>query len=196
MSTATVILTAPLRRSRHLLRSSVPAAMAAWWALNLSAVAIGALAATAVGPATTRDLLGFGFGGIDHHGIVGAAQIAGHNSRFVLAPFICLLASHLVLNANSSRRARRRWTSALAAITLIPVAVSMSAVGAGIVAYGDRMITSVMPHLPLEASAYALACALALTMPTRRPRPARIAAEIGACLLLLLASNWLEVLSH
>jgi hypothetical protein len=72
------------------------------------------------------------------------------------------------------------------------VAANVIVVGAGLGAYGTRMVLAVLPHGPVELAAYALALALYLEGRTRRLALAHILAIAALSVAALALAAGLE----
>ncbi|HXE43792.1 MAG TPA: hypothetical protein VN635_01205 [Conexibacter sp.] len=166
-------------------------------AVRMTAVAFGgvlvlvtlAAIATRIGfAAGARRLLGFGFGGVSPT-FGSAAEIFLNNAGLALVAFVACVLAHAVGAAGAPRR-----RAGLAIDALIAVAVLRSAlvVGAGIGAYGSRMVRSVLPDGPVELLGYAQALALYVLVRRGQPARATIVRLIGGALAAFAVAALLE----
>jgi hypothetical protein len=162
-------------------------------AIRVSALAVGAsIVVAAVVGATTlaeaRRWLGFSFRAIPARPDI-AIGIFANNVRSILGVFGLLAFARL---AGRSRDVRtRRWTVRLGELILLgAVTANVVTVGAGLGAYGERMVRALLPHGPVELAAYSLALALYLQ---DRHRPVRVyyilrVAAVSVALLAVAAA--------
>jgi hypothetical protein len=157
--------------------------------IRVSALAVGAsiVVAAVVGVAMraeARRWLGFSFRGIPARPDI-ALGIFANNLRSILGVFGLLLFARLADRSPDLRT--RRWTVRLGELILLgAVAANVVTLGAGLGAYGQRMVRAVLPHGPVELAAYSLALALYLQ---DRHRPLRVyyIVRVAAVSVALLA---------
>jgi hypothetical protein len=152
----------------------------------LGAAALVALAVIVAGRAGAREALAFSFPELPR--TAGEALGILLNNLRVLAG---VLLAALVGRAAATAFPPLVYVcdGALALATLVHVVL----IGAGIAAYGDRMVAALLPHGPLELAAFALALGLYVRV-RRHPLPARVwAATAGAAVLLLTIAAPVEV---
>jgi hypothetical protein len=158
-------------------------------AIRVSALAVAGLVVVAavVGVAMRGDArrwLGFSFRGIPARPDV-AVGIFANNLRSILGVFGLLLFARLADRSPDVRA--RRWTVRLGEMILLgAVTANVVTVGAGLGAYGERMVRALLPHGPVELAAYSIALALYLQ---DRDRPVRVyyIVRVAAVSVALLA---------
>jgi hypothetical protein len=146
-------------------------------------IVLAAITVTAAGLAEeTRQMLGFGFGGVDRSPAE-AARITLHNARVAGGTLLCAaLAPRLTL------RAQR-----LVFLMLTMVfAASAAGVGIAIGAYGARVISAIAVHLPVEFSALSLAGGAYIRACRQALSARELSAVTTATGLLLAAAAALE----
>jgi hypothetical protein len=167
----------------------------AWLATRVSALAVGAsiVVAAVVGVAMraeARRWLGFSFRGIPARSDV-AVGIFVSNLRSILGVFGLLLFARLADRSPYVRT--RRWTIGLGELILLAaITANVVTVGAGLGAYGQRMVRAVLPHGPVELAAYSLALALYLQDRRRALRLSHIAGVTAVSVALLALAAALE----
>jgi uncharacterized membrane protein SpoIIM required for sporulation len=151
------------------------AAAAALILLVASAVRIAGLADD------TRELLGFGFGGIAG-GAVAGVEIALDNAQIATAALVAALF------------APRAGPFAIVLDILLGglLVLNASIVGVALGAYGDGLLAAVWPHAPLELTAFSLAGGSYMAARHRRLPARTLAGAAAAVGLLLLAAGLLE----
>jgi hypothetical protein len=129
----------------------------------------------------TRQLLGFGFGGIAG-GAAAGVEIALHNAQVAAA---ALLAALL---------APRAGTLVVVLDILLGALLVLNASIAGVAlgGYGGRLLAAVWPHLPLELAAFSLAGGSYLAARHRALTVRALAGASAAVALLLLGAGLLE----
>jgi hypothetical protein len=195
---------APLRAvrrppaARH--ASALPAAASA------STVAVAALIASALGAivllvalvtrvalaSRARIWLHYTFPGVPHR--MGAAVgIFANNSRELLGVLGLLLIAQLAARrAEGPTRAQLVVRTGGELLLAGTVGANVLVVGAAVGAYGNRMIGAMLPHGPVEVSAYALALALYLKGRSRPLPGPRLGITIAASVALLAGAALLE----
>jgi len=149
-------------------------------AAGISLAVIVAVAA----PVQARDWLGFSFPGVAARPAV-AVGIFAHNLRSLSGVFVLLIFARLAPRAPDKGTAR--LTVRLGEVLLAgAITANVVVVGAALGAYRERMVLALMPHGPVELTAYSLALALYLT-DRRRNLPAAYVATAGAACVALLA---------
>jgi hypothetical protein len=145
--------------------------IAAGVALALVDLAAGtAMVVTLVGDAEIRAWLDFSFAGLPEH-LGEVVSILGNNLRILAGLLAACLVANLGLGISqdaASGVGRSRLTDKFARVVVVVcdcmVAGSAIAhaliIGAGIGAYGGRMVLALLPQGPLELAAYSLALAL------------------------------------
>lgn len=142
----------------------------------MTIVAIAALVVMFTGLADeTRGTLRFGFGGLEHSPAE-VARIALYNARVAGGTLLCAAVTPRV-----GMRVRRLVFVLLATV----LTCSAAAVGIAIGAYGDRAISAIAVHLPVEFSALSLAGG-AYMQACRQALDARDLVVAGAATGLLL----------
>jgi hypothetical protein len=168
------------------LRDTVRLAARIASALTLLTAAVAAVVNLAFA-GTARHWLGFPFTGVSARPSE-AVAILLHNLRWLLAIGGLLLVAqtrHWPGEAGDGRlhRGIQRLGEALLGAG---VAINVAVVGAGLGAYGERMVSAILPHGPFELAAYSLALALYL-QGRDKPLPARQILGIAATAILMLA---------
>lgn len=139
-----------------------------------------------------REWLGYSFPGVSPRLNV-AVGIFAHNGRAILGVFGLLLIAQLA--ARRSGGPGRTQRGILVAGELILAGVILAnvlVVGAGLGAYGARMVRACLPHGPVELAAYALALALYLEGRRRALPAARLTKTIAASVAMLALAAALE----
>ena len=126
-----------------------------------------------------RGWLGYSFPGVSPRPNV-AVAIFAHNGRAILGVFGLLLIAQLA-RAPPGRpgRAQRLILAGGELILAGVIAANVLVVGAGLGAYGERMVRAMLPHGPVELAAYALALALYLQGRRRALPAAHLAKVVG-----------------
>jgi hypothetical protein len=118
--------------------------------------------------------------------------ILADNLRLLAAILVACVVAQLAREVSPGTRAERatRAVVALCDAALIAVAaVHVFLVGAGVGAYGGRMIVALLPHGPVELAAYSLALALYVGSRRERLSARRWAVSgLGSALCLTLAA--------
>jgi hypothetical protein len=136
--------------------------------------------------APIRGRLGYTFRGVPARPDV-AIGIFAHNLRAILGVFGLLLVAQIASRATGGSGRVHRATIMVGEGILVGVAsANVLVVGAGLGAYGPRMVRAVLPHGPIELAAYSLALGLYLEG-RRRALPAAHVAKVAALSLGLLA---------
>lgn len=171
-------------------RDGAAAARIAAALLGIAALTAAAVALLAAAP--VREFLGFGFGGIDPR-LSEVVSILANNLRILLALLIACGLAQLALRAAPSITMRTLVVFCDVVVAGLAVAHALL-VGAGVGAYGGRMVVALLPHGPLELAAYSLALALYLAARRERLAPRRYVATALAAALGLAIAAPLEVL--
>jgi Stage II sporulation protein M len=161
--------------------------------LALLATAVAAAAALAVRvlfAADARTVLGFSFPGVAAE-LGEAASIFTNNTRKVAGIFgLALVLQSPWLSGQRAREDRPRWHPALATVCDFAVAgvlaSTVAAVVLGLGGYGMRMVAALLPHGPVEVTAFAAAIVLYLAA-RRQPIAAGRAVTLAAASVALLA---------
>jgi hypothetical protein len=153
--------------------------------IGLAAATAGVVAVAAAGPA--RELLGFTFPGVEDR-LSEVVSILANNLRVLAAVFVACAAAQLSRSAPNVESGR---VVVLLCDGVLAVVAAWHAllVGAGVGAYGGRMLATLVPHGPVELAAYSLALGLYVT--ARRERLERrrwLAAGAASAIGLLLAA--------
>jgi hypothetical protein len=151
----------------------------------------GAVALTVVvlGREAARELLGFGFRPLPR--TVGeAASILLNNARVLGGVLIACYVAQLASAGAPWLRAMRHLCDA---VLVAMAAVHVLLVGAGIGAYGTRMIISLLPYGPFELGAFSVALSLYVAARREPLAPRRWLASGGAAVVLLAIAAPLEV---
>jgi hypothetical protein len=147
-------------------------------ALLLGGAAAVAAVVAVTGRAGAREALVFSFPALPR--TAGEALgILVNNARVAAGVFVAALVAQV---AAPARPLVYVCDAALALAALVHVVL----VGAGIAAYGGRMVAALLPHGPLELAAYSLALGLYVRV-RRAPLPPRAWAATGGAALVLLA---------
>jgi hypothetical protein len=178
--------TAPAHDSVARAHDSVARAAALVAAALLGGAAVVALAVNVAGQAGAREALAFSFPELPR--TAGEALDILLNNLRVLAGV--LLAA---LVARVAATTMRPLVHVCDAALVLAASVHAVLIGAGIAAYGDRMVAALLPHGPLELAAFSLALGLYVRV-RRHPLPARTwAATAGTAVLLLTIAAPVEV---
>ena len=157
-------------------------------------VALGAPAAVALVVAVTgagevREALHWSFPGVPATLASAASIFANNATKIVVAAAASAIVQAPWIGVTSAEiRVGRAWRVRRAlcdAVCLYTVAQNIAILGAGLGAYGGRMLLAVLPHGPIELLAFAFAAVLYL-----RARSGPIAARTA---LVLLASSVLTL---
>ena len=133
-----------------------------------------------------RERLGYSFRGVPARADV-AAEIFAHNGRAILGVFGLLMIAQLAARAPGDLGRVQRLILVAGELILAGVIVAnVLVVGAGVGAYGVRMVRADLPHGPVELAAYALALGL-YVQGRRRPLPAAHLCKVVAASVALLA---------
>jgi hypothetical protein len=136
--------------------------------------------------AAAREWLAFPFTGIPARPAI-AASIFLHNLRALAAVWgLLLIAQSALWKADVPGRASLILRRAGELLLAAAVAANLVVVGAGLGAYGTRMLRAILPHGPFELGAYSLAFAFYL-QGRRRSLPLRLAFGVGAFSVVALA---------
>jgi len=168
-------------------------AVAVLIASALSAVVLLVALVTRVALASrARSWLHYTFPGVPHR-IGAAVGIFANNSRELLGVLGLLLIAQLAARRPEGP-ARAQLVVRTGGELLLAVAIAANAlvVGAAVGAYGDRMVRAMLPHGPVEVSAYALSLSLYLNGRHRPLSGRRMAITIEASVALLAAAALLE----
>ena len=139
-----------------------------------------------------RGWLHYTFPGVPHR-IAAAAGIFANNGRELLGVLGLLLIAQLAARrADGPTRAQVAVRTGGEPLLAGAIGVNVLVVGAAIGAYGDRMIEAMLPHGPIEVSAYALALALYLKGRSRPLSGPGLAITIAASVGLLAGAALLE----
>jgi uncharacterized membrane protein SpoIIM required for sporulation len=196
---------APPHHPRRLLAAQPPAALPA--AASAQTVTLAALIASALSAlvllvalvtrvalaSRARSWLHYTFPGVPHR-IGAAVGIFANNSRELLGVLGLLLIAQLAARRPEGTPARAQLVVRTGGELLLAVAIAVNAlvVGAAVGAYGDRMVRAMLPHGPVEVSAYAVALALYLNGRHRPLSGRQMAITIAASVALLAAAALLE----
>ena len=133
-----------------------------------------------------RGWLHYSFPGVPPHADV-AVAIFLHNGRAILGVLGLLLIAQLAARRpEDAGRAQRLILVAGELILAAVITVNVLVVGAGLGAYGARMVGADLPHGPVELAAYALALSI-YVQGRRRALPAAHLAKVVAASVALLA---------
>jgi len=133
-----------------------------------------------------RGWLGYSFPGVSPHTNV-AAGIFAHNSRAILGVFGLLLIAQIASRRPGGPSRTQRGILVAGELTLAGVILAnVLVVGAGLGAYGVRMVRADLPHGPVELAAFTLALAL-YAQGRRYALPAAHLAKIMVASVALLA---------
>jgi hypothetical protein len=141
--------------------------------------------------AQARDLLGYTFPGVPARPDT-AVLIFKHNCGELLGILAVLLFRQLAARDPAATRSQRLVGAIGEAILAFVVLVNVVVVGAGIGAYGTRMLVALLPHGPVELAAYANALALYSRGRDRPLGAAELARAIGMSVALLALAAVLE----
>jgi hypothetical protein len=138
-----------------------------------------------------RAWLGFTFPGLDPRAGE-ALSILANNLRLLVAILVACAVAQLARDESAATpvgRATRVVVLLCDAVVVTAAAVHALLVGAGVGAYGGRMIDALLPHGPVELAAYSLALALYGAARRERLSASRwAAAALGSALGLGLAA--------
>jgi len=195
---------APPHHPRRLLAAQPTSALSA--AASVQTVTLAALIASAfsaivlliaivtrVALATqARNWLHYTFPGVPHR--VGAAMgIFANNSRELLGVLGLLLIAQLAARrCEGPARAQLMVRTGGEVLLAGAIAINLLVVGAAVGGYGGRMVRAMLPHGPVEVSAFALALALYLNGRSRPLTGLQMAITIAASVALLAAAAFLE----
>ena len=139
-----------------------------------------------------RDWLGYRFPGLAARPNVVVA-IFLHNVRAILGVFgLLLIAQIAARRPGGAGKAQRLILAGGELILAGVIAVNVLVVGAGLGAYGGRMVRAELPHGPVELAAYALALALYLQGRKRTLPGSHIARVVAVSVALLALAAVLE----
>ena len=159
-------------------------------ALTAAALLIAVVVRLALAGAARR-WLGYRFPGVPAH-LSTAVWILGHNARAVAGVLGLLLVAQLAARSPEPARAQLVLRSAGEAVLAGAIAANVLVIGAAIGGYGTRMLAAVLPHAPVELSAYSLALALYLTGSRRALPGVHMAVVACVCVALLALAAALE----
>jgi hypothetical protein len=139
-----------------------------------------------------RGWLHYSFPGVPPHADV-AVGIFLHNGRAILGVLGLLLIAQLAARRpEDPGRAQRLILVAGELILAAVITVNVLVVGAGLGAYGARMVGADLPHGPVELAAYALALSIYLQGRRRALPAAQLAKVVAASVALLALAATLE----
>ncbi len=154
--------------------------------LAVGAVCLVAVVVGATMPGTVRGWLHYPFAGLPARPSA-AVEILVHNLRAVGGVFGLLLITQAACRRPGGPSRTQRVLLAVGEIVVaVAVAENIVTIGAAVGAYGHRMIAAMLPHGPVEVTAYALALA-SYWHARRQPLPARETLTLAVCCGLLLA---------
>jgi hypothetical protein len=146
--------------------------------------------------APVRGSLGFTFTGVPAR-FDELVSILANNLRVLAGVFVACLVVQTARGRTSVRATQSPLMRVLPwicdAVILAVVLAHALLIGAGVGAYGDRMVRALLPHGPLELSAYSLALSLYVAGRRGPLAPARWIAVGALCVLQLLVAAALEV---
>jgi hypothetical protein len=161
----------PARASRDL----EAAARIALLLLCIAALTAGTV--VLIGAGTVRGWLGFGFGGVeDRPGEVVA--ILANNLRVLAAILIACIVAQLARRSDGAAPLVRFVRGTCDLLLAAAAGAHALVVGAGVGAYGGRMVAALVPHGPVELASYSLALAL-YAAARREPLSVRRWANLG-----------------
>jgi len=177
----------PQRTARFLSeRSGLALLTAAVGATATAGTLIVAAAVRVTIAAPVRERLGYTFRGLPARPDV-AVGIFAHNSRVIIGVFGLLLVAQIAAReAGGPGRPQRVMVTVGEVIIAGVVCANVLFVGAALGAYGPRMVGAVLPHGPIELTAYSLALGLYF-QGRRRALPAAAMARGAALSVALLA---------
>ncbi len=164
--------------------------------LATAATAAAALVVHTACPAWARSVLGYRFPGVPPE--VGEAwAIFAHNMRKLAGIYgLALVLQAPWLPGDRAAADRPRWHPALATLCDLAVTATLAgtvlAVVLGLGGYGTEMVRALLPHGPLEVSAFAVAVVLYLAARRRPLRPRRAVTLVAASVTLLAIAALLE----
>ena len=161
--------------------------------LTTAALAIAAAVHVACA-AETRRLLDFPFTGVPARPST-ALSIFANNARLLSAVFAAVLVAQAPwLTGRGSARGpiATMLLAAVDTLLLLEIAFNTALVGAALGAYGNRMVSAVLPHGPIEVAAYALALALYLRARHTPVTLRQVAAVAAICVAALALAAVLE----
>lgn len=132
-----------------------------------------------------RRWLGYRFPGVPSH-VSTAVWILGHNARGLAGVLGLLMIAQLAARSPGPARAQQVLRSAVEVVIAGAIAANVLVIGAAIGGYGTRMLVAMVPHGPVELSAYSLALGLYLRG-RRRALPAAHMAVVACASAALLA---------
>jgi hypothetical protein len=171
--------TAPAHDSVARAHDSVARAAALVAAALLGGAAVVALAVVVAGRAGAREALAFSFPDLPR--TAGEALgIALNNLRVLAGVFVAALV------ARTAATAMRPLVYVCDGALVLAAFVHVALVGAGVAAYGGRMVASLLPHGPLELAAFSLALGLYVRA-RRHALPVQVWVATGGAAVVLLA---------
>ncbi|NLT06901.1 MAG: hypothetical protein GXY03_11415 [Solirubrobacterales bacterium] len=182
---------------------TTPAAVDVGLAARVAATLTGLTALTALAihlaaGAATRDLLGFGFGGVEPT-FADAAAIFANNAR-VLAAVLVAAAGVRLGFAEAGDRWERAALTALRtvcdAVIVLGCTLHVLVIGAAFGAYGTRTLAATALHAPGELAAFSLALALYLRARRGAAGPTAFAATAGLALAALAVAALAETFAY
>ncbi|HUH80965.1 MAG TPA: hypothetical protein VLZ06_06525, partial [Solirubrobacteraceae bacterium] len=135
--------------------------------------------------AQARRWLGYRFPGVPAH-LSTALWILAHNARGLAGVLGLLLVAQLAARSPGPTRAQLVLRSAGEVVIAGAIAANLLVIGAAIGGYGTQMLVAMLPHGPVELSAYSLALGLYLSG-RRRALPVVHMAVVACASVALLA---------
>lgn len=164
-------------------------------AIGLTAAACVIAALVHVACATrARELLGFPFAGLTPSPSTALAILA-HNTgvlAVVFAAIVVVRAPWMAARDGARGLLATMILSAIDTLLALQVALNTALVGVALGAYGTRMFSALLPHGPIEVTAYSLALALYLHARRGPITLARFVATGAICLGALAVAALLE----
>ena len=145
-----------------------------------------------LGAAAARDRLGMTFPGVEPEmGVM--LSVLANNTRVLVGVLAACVVAQVACHRERRGAIERLavWGCDLAIVGA--AAFHALLIGAGVGAYGTRMVVGLLPHGPLELATFSLALGLYCTARRERVTPRRALAVAAVCVLGLAASAALEV---
>lgn len=159
----------------------------------LALAGVTALGVRLAAAGAVRDLLGFGFAGTPAR-LGEAAQIFVNNVRLLAAVVLAALVAQLAQRGEPGAGPASRAVVWLCDAVLIAVAAGHAIlVGAGVGAYGGRMVLGLLPHGPVELAAFATGLALYVAARREAVSPRRFVARSTVAVIGLAVAAPMEV---